>query len=255
MSKEQSQVGLGEATNMVYRYKKPYRIKKKKSILRSRFFWFGLLFLAVIWAILYFLFFSGIFQIEKVIITGGKVVSEENIKTLIPKKNIFLIDTQKIEKNILNGFSQIAEIEIHRGFPDALNILVIERSAVALWCEEDCFLADHEGVIIGKAPPESDLTRIYGAKEMLNKEKIASILEIQRALSEDFGVTTTQAVIVSERRLDVKTSEGWEAYFDSEGDLAWQLQELGLVLEKQITPEKRKKLEYIDLRFSRVFYK
>ena len=67
--------------------------------------------------------------------------------------------------------------------------------------------------------------------------------------------TTTGAVIVSEERLNVKTSEGWEIYFNTADDLDWQVQELALVLEKQITPEKRRNLEYIDLRFSRVYYK
>ena len=60
---------------------------------------------------------------------------------------------------------------------------------------------------------------------------------------------------VSEKRLNTKTSEGWEIYFNLKGDLNWQITELGLVSEKQIPLEDRGELEYIDLRFSRVYYK
>lgn len=242
---------------MVYRYKKLYRIKKNKPILGSRFLWLGILIAVIIGGTLYFLFFSGIFQIKKISITGADAVREENIKAFFTQKNIFLIDTQKIEKEILDNFPQIATAQIHRGFPDALSVAMAERLAVAVWCKEDkCFLMDNEAVIFTEASSTIDgLIKISGSKEMLDKEKISQILEIQEKLKENLQVTTTRAFIVSEERLNIKTSESWEIYFNLKGDLNWQLQELGLVLEKQITPAKRKNLEYIDLRFSRVYYK
>lgn len=237
-------------------YRKPYRVKRKRSILRSRFFGLIVLFLAVIVGISYFLFFSGIFQIGKIIITGEKKVSKEAIESLVHRQNIFLIDTPKIKKDILDNFPQIAEVEINRSFPDSLNILVAERLAIAVWCEgERCFLVDSEGVNFEESPVEISLLKITGAKELLNKEKISQILEIKDKLKNSLGITTTQAFIATEERLNVKTSEGWEIYFNLKGDLNWQITELGLVLEKQIFPPKRKNLEYIDLRFSRVFYK
>jgi len=242
-------------------YKKPYRIRKKKSILRNRFFWTGVLAVIILFFVSYFLFFSNIFQIQKIIITEGEGIGEENLKTFIPQNNIFLVDAQKIREDILDNFPQIAEVEIHRGFPDTLNILITERLAVAVWCEaetEKCFLMDKEGVIFGEVliPSEVEgLSKIVGAKEALGKEKISQILDIQTKLKESFNITSTQAFIASEERLNIKTSEGWEIYFNLKGNLDWQLQELGLVLEKQIPLEKKRILEYIDLRFSRVFYR
>ena len=242
-------------------YKKPYRIRKKKSILRNRFFWTGFLAVIILFFVSYFLFFSNIFQIQKIIITEGEGIGEENLKTFIPQNNIFLVDAQKIREDILDNFPQIAEVEIHRGFPDTLNILITERLAVAVWCEaetEKCFLMDKEGVIFGEVliPSEVEgLSKIVGAKEALGKEKISQILDIQTKLKESFNITSTQAFIASEERLNIKTSEGWEIYFNLKGNLDWQLQELGLVLEKQIPLEKKRILEYIDLRFSRVFYR
>lgn len=225
--------------------------------MKNQFFGFGFLFFTVIGGISYFLFFSGFLQIEKITVSGVEKISEEDIKAFIPGGNIFLVDTEEAEKDILNNFLQIGGVEIRRSFPDALNVSVTERMPSALWCEgKNCFSVDREGVIFEEAASlETDLVRIAGPKEMLDKEKISQILEIGNKMKDDLGITAAQAFIATEGRLNVETSEGWEIYFNLQGNLDWQITELGLVLEKQISPEKRKKLEYIDLRFSRVFYK
>ena len=151
----------------------------------------------------------------------------------------------------------MAGVKIHKRLPDALSVAISERSAVALWCEEEkCFFIDENAVFFAESAENiNGLIKITGAREILNKEKISQILDIQKKIRERSIATTTQANIVSEERLNVRTSEGWEIYFNLRGNLDWQIQELDLVLEKQISPEKRKILDYIDLRFSRVYYK
>lgn len=236
------------------KYRKPHRIKKKKPIFRRRFFRLGILISVMFGGLFYFLFFSGTFQIEKIIVSGVEWAPE--IKLLVPRKNIFLIDTVKIREDILNNFPQIAEAEIKRAFPDAINILVTERIAVAVWCEGgNCFLIDRQGVVFEKAPPEIDLIKIFEEKESITQEKLSQLLEIQSKLKKVLDISITEALFVSEQRLDLKTSEGWEIFFNLKGDLDWQITELRLILEKQIPPERRGELEYINLRFKRVYYK
>lgn len=246
-----------------YYYRKPYRVKRKKPILRSRVFWIGTLSALAIAGIYYFLFFSDFFKIKKITISGDQIISEENVRPFIRRDNIFLTDTKDIQRNILNNFLQVAEAKVRKRPPNALNIIILKRLAVALWCEEEkCFFVDNNAVIFGQiaderfAPSEVEgLIKIIGAKEMLNKEKVSQILNIQKIIKDGSMATTTQAFVVSEERLNIKTTEGWEIYFNLKGNLDWQLQELGRVLEKQISPQKRKNLEYINLRFSRVYYK
>ena len=220
---------------------------------------YGFLFLVPMGGISYFLFFSGIFQIENIMVSGNGKVSQEKIESLVADNNIFLVDTGKITKDILNNFPQLAKAEVRRGFPNALSIVVAERASLAQWCQDNkCFLVDGEGVIFEEvfAPEEAErLIKIAGERELLNKEKIAQILDIQVKLRKTAGVTTTKAFIVSGERLNIGVSEGWEIYFNTENSLDWQIQELSLVLDRQISPEKRRKLEYVDLRFSRVYYK
>ena len=56
-------------------------------------------------------------------------------------------------------------------------------------------------------------------------------------------------MIVSDEKLTGLTTEDWEVYFNLQKDIEWQLTKLRAVLEEKIPPEKRKDLEYIELRF------
>ena len=84
------------------------------------------------------------------------------------------------------------------------------------------------------------------------------------------GVGILEAAIVPGNRLNVTAKEGWRAYFEfpielakngkrekggvDSGKLA-QTAALKLILEEKIPAERRPELEYIDLRFSKVYYK
>jgi len=252
-------------------FKKPYRVKRKKSIFRYRFFWLGVLFFFIISAIFYFLFFSEVFQVEKIIVTGEERVSKENLKLLVEEKlekkifflktrNIFLVNLNEIKKDILNNFPQIAEVEISRGFPDAFNIIVVERFGLTVWCQaEQCFLMDNEGVIFEEIfdvdPKAFQIKKLAQVPELklgdkvIEKEKLNQILDIKSKLRDNLKISLTAVTIMSDERLNAKTAEGWEIYFNPEGDIEWQLTKLRAVLEEEILPENRKNLEYIDLRF------
>jgi len=254
---------------MISRYRKAHRIKRKKSILKSRFFWLTSLILIVFGVVFYFLIFSPFFQVEKIIVSGEEKVSKEEIKELIKRnlekkilfcktKSIFLVNLNQIRKDILNNSPQLAEVEISQGFPDALDVIVIERLALANFCQnEKCFLLDNKGIIFEEIEPQTNLIKIIdGQKEkmpklgeqMIERDYLEKILKIKKYLFEELKLGTKEFLVFSQR-LNVKTDEDWEIYFDPRGDLNWQLTKLNSVLKEKIPPEKRKNLEYIELRF------
>ena len=173
-------------------------------------------------------------------------------------KSIFLVNLNQIRKDILNNSPQLAEVEISQGFPDALDVIVIERLALANFCQnEKCFLLDNKGIIFEEIEPQTNLIKIIdGQKEkmpklgeqMIERDYLEKILKIKKYLFEEFKLGTKEFLVFSQR-LNVKTDEDWEIYFDPRGDLNWQLTKLNLVLKGKIPLEKRKDLEYIELRF------
>lgn len=256
-------------------YRKPHRYKKRKPLLSKKFSLFAFLALIAAGAVFYGLFVWQFFWVEKITVSGEQKIAKEDIESLIGQnlenavlflktKSILLVNGGQIEKDILNTFPQIASAEVSKSLFDAISVQITERVAVALWCEnENCFLLDGEGVIFEGAPTDSTMLVIKRGessgelslgKVVLEKNKLAQILEVKSQLTENVKISINNAVI-SDGRLNIETSEGWQIRFNLKGDLAWQLMELKLALEKQISPEKRRSLEYIDLRFSRVYYK
>jgi len=262
-----------------YRYKKSYRIKKKKSVLRifkSKIFWLVFLFLVVSGTIFYFVVFSSFFQIKEIKISGNIKVSVEDLRNNIAEqidkriiffntKSIFLANLKKINKMLLEKFPQIAKVDLDRKLPDSLMVQIEERKPVAVLCNSECFFIDKNGVVfekISEIPLEmliikaenidKELNFLKGAK-LLEKEQLNQILKINSKLKDDLKIPVERILTISKKRINAKTSEGWEIYFNPEKDLEWQLTELSILLKERIPLEKRRNIEYIDLRFDKIF--
>lgn len=252
-------------------HRKPHSYKKKKPIYHSRFFRLGLLIFILLFSLFYFLFFFEFFQVEKIIITGENRVSTDDIRLAVESrlenrilflktKSIFLINLREAKKDILEQFPQIAKIEIKRMFPDALQVITTERLESIVYCfQEKCFLCDNEGIIFEEVTEEADLLRVvdkekteipYLGDKVIEKENLSRIAsEINPEIESELDIPVEEFIISSEDKLIVLTGEGWEIYLDLNSDIVWQLTKLRADLEEKIPPEKRKDLEYIELRF------
>lgn len=268
------------------RYKKPYRLRKRKSILKSRFFWLAILILIIFGGIFYLICFYSFFQVKEIKISGNEKVSSENLENLLTGKinqkilffsseSIFLANFSEIKKEILKDFLLVEEINLERKLPHTILLQVKERKPAAIFCpirkstisngvnqNDNCFFVDKKGIIF-EPIDQNNLTRndlVILKKEVEGEmnlgetiaaqEKISKILEVSLKLK-DLKIPFEEILIVSEERINVKTSEGWQIYFNPERDLNWQLTKLKVVLEEDYLPQ-----EYIDLRFGdRAFVK
>ncbi len=251
------------------KYRKPHRIKKKQPFFKKKYFFptfFGFLFSILI---IYLLVFSSFFQIEKIIISGNektnkneilKIVENKIQKTifLYSTKSIFLADINEIKKTALNSFPQIDELEIKKSFPKSLNVIVIERLGLAVFCNnnENCFLLDQKAVIFEPLLQESQLPRIelntekqfQLGEQVIEEDLVLKILKIFSVLAE-LDIKAKKALIVSNERINILTDENWDIYFNLQKDLNWQLAKLEALLKEQVPLENRNQLDYVELRF------
>ncbi len=246
------------------RYRRPYRIKRKKSIFKRRAFWNLTFTLILFGGLFYFFVFSEFFQVKDIVITGESRVLPENIESIVRAEigNIFLVNPKKIKEVLLQKFPQIAELEIKKRFPDILNLALAERKEVGLFCGEGrCFLLDAQGVVFAEAAEESPLPKLQNqtlnktlvlGEKVFDKETLDSILEVSEKLKK-LGIFPDELNLILPERLNVRTLEGWEIYLNTKKDLGWQVASLATILEKSIPAEKRKELKYIDLRFDKIF--
>ncbi|MBU2635293.1 FtsQ-type POTRA domain-containing protein [Patescibacteria group bacterium] len=242
------------------RYKKSYRTRKKRSvfaIFKKKFFWLGLLFLIILSGLTYLFIFSSVFQIKNIAVLGTEKTSAEEIRTIISNnaKNIFLADLEEIDRMLLEKYPQIADIDIKRDLPDVLLVQIEERKPVAVISKyEGYFFIDKEAVIFEEIPEKPlEMLIIKSEKDLIQKEQLNQVLKINSALKNDLKLFIKEILIVSEKRIDVETMEGWNIYFNSKKDLDWQLEQFSILLKEKISLENRKNLEYVDLRFEKIY--
>ena len=222
------------------------------------------------------IFFSPVFQVKKIEIAGTEKISGEELKKNIesqiqkrllffPTKSIFLVNLEDIGNELSKSFVELAKADLERKFPDSLAVKIEERKPEAIFnWQGNLFLIDKEGIIFAPASSDVFLPEIENeafkenpelGKNAIAKERLSLILDIRNKLKKNFNIDALRIAVSAEERLNFKTIDGFEIYFGARENVDWQMTELGLILEKQIPPEKRGMLEYIDLRFSRVYYK
>ncbi|OGZ18561.1 MAG: hypothetical protein A2175_01045 [Candidatus Nealsonbacteria bacterium RBG_13_42_11] len=252
------------------KFRKVYSVKRKKTLLKNRFFRLFVLLAIATGTFLYFLFFSPVFTIKNMQVIGNEQISEQDIVAAIKGEmttfrgdNIFLFAPAEIKRAFLGTFPQVADINLQRDFPDGLKISIKERKPVAIFCQDKiCFDLDKEGTLFESGATSSDSLpeiesqifnkEVKSGTVVLSEDVLSQILNINERLK-NFGVPAEEFSVVSEQRLNSKTSEGWEIYFNLKGDTEWQLTELSALLKAKIPSQKRKNLEYVDLRFDKVF--
>ncbi len=261
-----------------------YRLKKKKTIIKSRIFWPALLALTAMSGLFYLIVLAPFFQIKDIFVSGQERILTEEIKDpawqminrkvlFFNSKSIFLARTKTLKTMLLKSVPTIKEIKIERLWPNLLSIEIKERQMVGSWKNNDSydsFRFDETGIafafdsflmpndlrIVSKQSSQAADETALG-KKVIEEKTLNQIRNIKKTVAEKTGILMYDFVLFEqEGRLNAETlKESWSAYFDLNGDLNWQILELELVLEKSLPLEKRKGLEYIDLRFSKVAYK
>lgn len=261
-----------------------------------------ILFFVLFFYTIYFLFFSPFFKIDQIIIfKEKKEISDPKILNRILKiinnskfnkfyifsqKNIFVFNSKKIQKILIQEFPQIEKLEIKKKFPKKIIINISQRKPKFLICEtkkeknsqnlnlkqnknQKCFFADNKGFVFlrpikteGFLLPiiTTDLNIAIGKQIFDNniinflttiKEKISSVVSAYLDIKE-FQILKDNLIT---QDVVAKTNEGWDIYFDLLGKPKEELDNLKKVLNFKIK-DMQKNLEYIDLRFgNKIFYK
>ena len=267
---------------MSYRKKhiknKIHKIKPKKSIFRKLWFWYAILFLTVILTGFYFfLFYSGL-QLKYVVISGNNKVTTQDLRDVVSRysttglinfwnikinsKSIFLINDNEIYDKIISEYPDIENVKINKNLPQTLTLDITERNPVGDYCSinNQCFLIDNTGVIFEPTPlvqsnvfivrQNIENTLIYPGEKIVSQSVMDSIYKIKKNLNDNFQIDVTEALIVSQLRLNVITNQNWKIYFDisSDYDIDSQLTKLDSLLGGGLSPASKKNLIYIDLR-------
>ena len=233
------------------------RIRTKKEFHFPKILIKAIFFIGVILLLIFFVFFSGKFGVKDVMVEGNKMVSSEKIANSIPKhSNIFLFGVSKAKKEILKNNPEIKSVEIFKGLPDAVKIVVLEHEGKLIWQSCDTsYLISAQGHVAKKI----DSSEIYDFPRIIDKKSIlvevganlvspSFVAFITNINSQFFSVTNIKPkdFEINQTTFDVNlnTEAGFYVKFSSLRSSAKQLDNL-----KQVLVAKRDQVhEYVDLR-------
>jgi hypothetical protein len=240
--------------------------KKTKSFLRNKRFWYGVFVLGLGVFVAYAAIFSPWLSVKEVRVKGENEAQKEEIVSFseeylwqslwgIPTKSILFINTEILQEALKDAFPALSEIEVRRSFPQAFLVEVKEREQAASWCQgSSCFAIDEKGVPFKSAEHTKDMTEIRSSgspevilgREVIDPELLVSLFRLKESFQE---LDIISFDIESSTLARAGTKESWNIVFNPAENLSWQFTKLGVLLAQKILPEKRKLLEYIDLRF------
>ena len=232
----------------------------------------------------YALLFSLFLEIKTVEIEGNETLETQVIARkingmvagkyfgIIPKNNYLFLTEEKIKRMLEDEFKKIKSVEISRTFPDRLKITVTERKALIVWCSgETCHIIDEQGFAytpVSLDSPEvlennlikvedSGARAIEAGKQVVTGEYAAYLTELREKISRNLEIRNewkTPSPMAQE--IEVPAGEGWRLIFSSKISPEKSLRTLETFLSQEVGEEKRKDLEYVDLRVeNKVFYK
>lgn len=242
----------------------------------------------------YFLFFTEQFLITNINIEANKN-TEQNIHEYLDKifdsKKFFILrqnktinfPTENFKKNIFFEIPKIKKVEVQIQVPSTLNIKVEERKQEGIWCVygnlesiPECFFYDKEGIIYEEAPNSVRGSLIKNIRDgrvevaqlgsaVMNTQLLEYINNLINALelayehpnyifiknNDEIRAGFSKGLPAASSAAQV----GWEAYFSRSQDLIESVENLILILEKEIGV-RVSELLYIDLRLgNKAFYK
>jgi len=235
--------------------------KKRDFHFNKKIFYLILIFIILMFLV-YGIFFSSFFKVKNIDLKGTNLVEGEKVKKVVEfalndQNNIFLYDSSMITKKIKENFPLISEVQIQKGIPDTIRVLVVERKPVIVWqTGEKKYLVDKEGFSYLEADSNNskDLPVIIDSQNIPIKlsDKVASrnFIDFLRETIEKF--TPRTGLKISELKINdttfdlvVVTSDGFVVLFDTTRSSETELDDLHRVMS-HLNGAKPK--EYIDLR-------
>jgi len=226
-------------------------------------------------------------QVKNINISGNSAVIDADLITLaerigsgkylffFPKTNIALFPRANVAAAIQENFPQISQVTVATQGLTNLDIGVIERTPVGLWCGRGasesqaltgrCYFLDEGGYIYSKAPDFSGpvFLRYYGLdgdpaplrSQYLPPNTFRAMQLFLNGVRK-LGLTPESFRLRDDVDYELWLDNGSKIFFSRNQDLNTVLLNLQSVVESDIFKGKADTLDYIDLRFgNKVYYK
>jgi cell division septal protein FtsQ len=233
--------------------------------------------IAIFLVIFYFTIISPALLINTVDIKGNVQVPTSQIEDvldanadsrffMIPKNNFFLMSKGRVNKVLTESIPTIKEvIQYDRHWPNRGTIEIVEhKPGFVIQTNGNYFLLDDEGVVVEQVQDpkkmfiaEDQVTESFERGETLPNQKLAPfILSMSKSWSSKISTPIVAAKFPGKSSHEVHfiTTTGWVVMFDTGRSVTVQLDDLTVILSKQVGSSQMDRLAYVDLRLDKWAY-
>ncbi len=251
--------------------------REKRSFNKSILF---CLLIAVIIALIYWLFFSAYWDVKKIVISGTNQLDEikkieemtDNFLNsqrflILSQRNVFILSHKALQSVIYKNFD-LEKVKIEIDKPETLMITIKKKVPVALWQEDNKYFTIYsEGILQQQIENVNEYnlpivnygtsTQVVIGDRYLSEQQIEFMQKIfdyfdyyfKDLKIKQFVVTGTQS-----REVDLITSAGWKIMLNIDLDAQKSLTVVSRILAEKV--ENQDNLQYIDMRVEgKVYYK
>ena len=248
--------GIGKKPEIVLVTQAPLKEKQHINLKPFR----TVFYLALIGAVLYCVFFSGLFRIRSIRIEGAKSHNISNyLEQSLVGKNILLMRPSAYLRDLEKKFPILQGATIVRGLPSTVRVIVAERRQVLIWCSSiDCKEVDQNGYVYREIPRPKNrvvivdqLNAKYSIGDKITSKEFIDIFLTALDSIEANGLKISEVQVGETTfKLSFKTQDGWLVILDPTESLKNQMSAL-----KQVLAKNRVDIhEYVDLRVEGLAY-
>jgi len=233
--------------------------------------------LGVITALLlvYFMVISASLSVTNFSITGNTTIPTENIDEVlqtkgsarsffIRKNNFFLMSEGRVNQLLVSSMPEIKSVNTKRSWPNKLAVEIIERNpGFVIVSANQYYLVDDEGVVVKPVPDSTGFLRVenqlaedFKVGEMLDTKFAPFVTTMARRWEEKISSPVAYVKFPGKASIEAEfvTVMGWSVIFDINRSAIGQLENLNLLLSRQVPARDLPQLAYVDLRLTKWAY-
>lgn len=230
---------------------------------------------AVLLVLFYFLVWSHHFVVSNISVIGNQAISTQQVIDaitqagdsrlfLIKKNDYFLLTQGRVNHLLTQAIPEIKYVTSKRRWPNQIAITVHERiPGFVIASNGHYFLVDEEGVVVKPigtpgtlVVAQDQLIEDFASNETLGNKLAPFILSMIKSWSAKVSTPIANVKFPGKASSDVEfgTTAGWSVIFDTNRSVVSELDNLALLLNKQISVKDQTRLSYIDLRLTKWAY-
>ncbi len=220
--------------------------------------------------LVYFLFFSRLFEIREISFNGLDTMSSDEFRAKVSdflgqkflkylsKNNILFVSSGNFEKEFASGYPIFKSVKVEKKFFHGLLFDFVERKPAGVWCfKGDCSYFDADKVLWGHPARSSGFIflTIEDKRDRTSREIDNEFFKPIIEVTQDSGIVKNVVIPAdSFREFRVYTADGYYIMFSLDSNVKNQLEIFNIFLKEK--GDTNFNPQYVDLRIDgRIYYK